>query len=123
MPIYEYACKKCSHTLDALQKVSDAPLVDCPACGEAALRRLISAPRFRLKGDGWYETDFKKDKQRNILSSDSEPPAKEKTDGKAADKGADAAAKPSVATQATEKARDTAKPAGKAPAPKAETKT
>ncbi len=66
MPIYEYACKKCDHTLDALQKIADAPLVDCPACGEAALKRLLSAPRFRLKGKGWYETDFKKDNQRNI---------------------------------------------------------
>lgn len=81
MPIYEYACKHCGHTLDALQKLSDAPLVECPECGEAALKRLISAPRFRLKGDGWYETDFKKDKQRNILKSDSEPP-KEKADSK-----------------------------------------
>lgn len=74
MPIYEYACRKCNHTLDALQKMADDPLVECPACGEAELRRLISAPRFRLKGQGWYETDFKKDKQRNLLSSDGEPP-------------------------------------------------
>lgn len=81
MPIYEYACKHCGHTLDALQKLSDAPLVDCPECGEAALKRLISAPRFRLKGEGWYETDFKKDNQRNILKSDSEPP-KEKSESK-----------------------------------------
>ena len=66
MPIYEYACKKCDHTLDALQKMAEAPLVDCPSCGEPALRRLLSAPRFRLKGQGWYETDFKKDNQRNI---------------------------------------------------------
>jgi putative FmdB family regulatory protein len=93
MPIYEYACKHCGHSLDALQKLSDAPLVDCPECGEAALKRLISAPRFRLKGDGWYETDFKKDNQRNILKSDSEPP-KEKADGK--DKTA-GTAKPSTA--------------------------
>jgi putative FmdB family regulatory protein len=84
MPIYEYACNECGHTLDALQKVSEAPLTDCPECGEAALRRLISAPRFRLKGDGWYETDFKKDNQRNLAKSDSEPP-KEKKEGK--DKG------------------------------------
>ena len=84
MPIYEYACKECGHTLDALQKVSEAPLTDCPECGEAALRRLISAPRFRLKGDGWYETDFKKDNQRNLAKSDNEPP-KEKKESK--DKG------------------------------------
>jgi len=72
MPIYEYACKNCDHTLDALQKISDEPLVDCPECGKPELRRLLSAPRFRLKGEGWYETDFKKDNQRNVLKSDSE---------------------------------------------------
>ena len=52
MPIYEYACKNCDHALDALQKMSDDPLVDCPECGEPALRKLLSAPRFRLKGEG-----------------------------------------------------------------------
>ncbi len=73
MPIYEYLCIKCDHTLDALQKIADAPLVDCPSCGEAALKRLLSAPRFRLKGQGWYETDFKKDNQRNLAGGDKEP--------------------------------------------------
>ncbi len=82
MPIYEYACRKCDHTLDALQKMSDDPLVDCPECGEPALKRLISAPRFRLKGKGWYETDFKKDNQRNVLKSDTEPAKSDKSDGK-----------------------------------------
>ena len=84
MPIYEYACKNCDHRLDALQKISDAPLVDCPECGEAALRKLLSAPRFRLKGEGWYETDFKNDKQKNVLKSDSEPAKEDKkaTDSK-----------------------------------------
>jgi putative FmdB family regulatory protein len=72
MPIYEYACKNCNHTLDALQKMSDEPLVDCPECGKPELKRLLSAPRFRLKGGGWYETDFKKDKQRNVHKSDSD---------------------------------------------------
>ena len=66
MPIYGYVCKNCEHTLDVLQKISDDPLVDCPECGEPQLRRQLSAPRFRLKGSGWYETDFKKDKQRNL---------------------------------------------------------
>lgn len=79
MPIYEYACKHCGHTLDALQKMSDDSLVDCPECNEPTLKRLISAPRFRLKGQGWYETDFKKDNQRNLSTSDGEPP---KSDGK-----------------------------------------
>ena len=66
MPIYGYVCRNCEHTLDVLQKISDEPLVDCPECGEPQLRRQLSAPRFRLKGSGWYETDFKKDKQRNL---------------------------------------------------------
>ena len=77
MPIYAYACKSCEHQLDALQKISEEPLVDCPECGEPALKRLLSAPRFRLKGSGWYETDFKKDNQRNLAASDSEKPNSE----------------------------------------------
>jgi len=64
MPIYEYRCEACGHTLDALQKISDPPLADCPECKATALKRLISAPNFRLKGGGWYETDFKGDKER-----------------------------------------------------------
>lgn len=80
MPIYEYACKQCDHRLDALQKMSDDPLVDCPECGEPALRKKVSAPRFRLKGEGWYETDFKKDNQRNVHKADSEPAKSEKSD-------------------------------------------
>lgn len=80
MPIYEYACKSCDHRMDALQKMSDDPLVDCPECGEPTLRRLVSAPKFRLKGQGWYETDFKKDNQRNLSKSDSEAPKTDKAD-------------------------------------------
>jgi putative FmdB family regulatory protein len=80
MPIYEYGCTNCEHTFDTLQKISDPPLTDCPECGQAALRRLVSAPRFRLKGDGWYETDFKKDKQRN-LHGDKEAKSEAKADG------------------------------------------
>ena len=86
MPIYGYRCKNCEHTLDALQKMSDDPLVDCPACGEAALKRQLSAPRFRLKGQGWYETDFKTDNQRNLHgdkdSSDTGGKADKKSDKK-----------------------------------------
>jgi len=76
MPIYGYVCKNCGHTHDALQKVSDAPLVDCPECGEQELKRQLSAPRFRLKGGGWYETDFKKDNKRN-LHGEKEPAKKD----------------------------------------------
>jgi putative FmdB family regulatory protein len=68
MPFYEYQCKSCGHELEAMQKVSDAPLKKCPHCGKSQLTRLMSAPVFRLKGGGWYETDFKgdKDTQRNL---------------------------------------------------------
>ena len=92
MPIYGYVCRNCEHTLDALQKISDDPLVDCPQCGEPQLRRQLSAPRFRLKGTGWYETDFKKDKQRNV-HGEKEPASKEgaKGDDKPAAKTSDKA--------------------------------
>ena len=92
MPIYGYVCRNCEHTLDALQKISDDPLVDCPECGEPQLRRQLSAPRFRLKGTGWYETDFKKDKRRN-LHDEKEPASKDgaKKDDKPAAKTADKA--------------------------------
>jgi putative FmdB family regulatory protein len=86
MPIYGYICESCEHTLDALQKISDDPLVYCPDCGAPQLKRQLSAPRFRLKGKGWYETDFKKDNQRN-LHGEKEPAKKDdKSAGKKADK-------------------------------------
>ncbi len=59
MPIYEYQCEKCGHHLEKLQKMSDDPLKDCPECKEPTLRKLVSAAAFKLKGTGWYETDFK----------------------------------------------------------------
>jgi len=59
MPIYEYECAACGHQLEAIQKLSDAPLRICPSCGKEELKKLLSAPGFRLKGTGWYETDFK----------------------------------------------------------------
>jgi putative FmdB family regulatory protein len=68
MPFYEYQCKNCGHALEAMQKISDAPLKKCPDCGKSQLMRLMSAPVFRLKGGGWYETDFKgdQDNKRNL---------------------------------------------------------
>ena len=82
MPIYEYQCDDCNHVLDALQKVSDAPQVDCPECGKTSLRRLISAPNFRLKGEGWYETDFKKENRKNVADvKDDKPEQKESSNG------------------------------------------
>ncbi|HRP87534.1 MAG TPA: zinc ribbon domain-containing protein [Gammaproteobacteria bacterium] len=92
MPIYEYLCGACGHVLDALQKHSDEPLVHCPHCGEPQLKRQLSAPSFRLKGGGWYETDFKSDKRRNIAESDSTAgggKAKESPDGCQARRGQD----------------------------------
>ena len=83
MPIYEYACKKCHQQLDALPKMSDDPSLECPECGEPALKRLLSAPRFRLKGKGWYETDFKKDNQRNVHKPETEPAKSDKAESKA----------------------------------------
>ena len=59
MPIYEYRCSSCGHKLEALQKLADAPLVECPSCDAAALVKLVSAAAFQLKGSGWYATDFK----------------------------------------------------------------
>ena len=81
MPIYAYTCKNCDHNLDALQKMADAPLVDCPSCGKPELNRLLSAPRFRLKGQGWYETDFKKDNQRNIAGDKDSSKSESKKSG------------------------------------------
>lgn len=71
MPIYEYQCESCGHTLEALQKLSDAALVDCPACGKATLKKHISAAGFRLSGGGWYETDFKSGSKKKNLAGDS----------------------------------------------------
>ena len=79
MPIYEYQCQNCGEALEALQKMSDAPLLDCPACHQPALQKKISAAGFRLKGGGWYETDFKSSNKKNLAAgggSDSSAPAK-----------------------------------------------
>lgn len=93
MPIYEYECSDCSHQFETMRKVSDGPLTECPACGKESLQKLISKVAFRLKGTGWYETDFK------------DKPAAAKTD--TADK-ADSDAKPDK--KQTDAASDT-KPA------------
>ncbi|GAB2880021.1 FmdB family zinc ribbon protein [Microbulbifer echini] len=66
MPIYEYQCNACGHEMEALQRMSDDPLKDCPACDEAELHKKISAVGFRLKGGGWYETDFKTGSKKNL---------------------------------------------------------
>jgi putative FmdB family regulatory protein len=73
MPIYEYRCEACGHELEVMQKLSDAPLTECPACGRPDLKKLISAAGFRLKGGGWYETDFKQGKKKNVHDSGGSP--------------------------------------------------
>ena len=104
MPFYEYECSACKFYVEALQKVSDAPLKECPSCGKAALKRLISAPVFRLKGAGWYETDFKSDKEkkRNLVD-DKEPAAKSDSDDKKTTVRASKALKKAVAKKAPTK--------------------
>jgi putative FmdB family regulatory protein len=94
MPIYEYQCDQCEHKLQILQKISEEPLKECPECNETALKKLISAASFRLKGGGWYETDFKTGDKKQLAESDSastdkvtdeklEPKAKNKQDADA----------------------------------------
>ncbi len=75
MPIYEYQCDSCGHEMEALQKMSDAPLTDCPECGKSSLKKLVSAAGFRLSGSGWYETDFKSGNKKNIAEKPSQKPA------------------------------------------------
>lgn len=71
MPIYQYQCQQCEHELEALQKMSDPKLTDCPQCGESALRKCVTAAAFRLKGTGWYETDFKNSNSSNAAKGKS----------------------------------------------------
>ena len=95
MPIYEYECHDCGHRLEKLQKISDQPLTDCPACEEPGLRKLMSAVAFRLSGSGWYETDFKDEKSRRNLAKDDDKAGESdgaKTSGDK-DKGKDKEAK------------------------------
>jgi putative FmdB family regulatory protein len=118
MPFYEYQCKSCGHALEAMQKINDAPLKKCPHCGKPQLARLMSAPVFRLKGAGWYETDFKGDQdnkknladrpEAEVAKEDKKVPDDTKTETTAKDANAKDATKPA------EKAAD--KPAEKAAA-------
>ena len=84
MPIYEYECGQCRYYLEVMQKISDAKLKKCPSCGKNALQRLISAPVFRLKGSGWYETDFKSDQERkrNLAAGEKEESSADAKGGK-----------------------------------------
>lgn len=81
MPIYEYQCQSCEHEFETIQKISDSPLTECPSCGKHRLKKKISAVAFRLKGGGWYETDFKSgDKKKNVAGD-----AEAKSDSSKAD--------------------------------------
>jgi len=96
MPIYEYRCNECGHKLESLQKLADAPLVICPACGKNALSKLVSAAGFQLKGSGWYATDFK-----GSGSKPAKPPAETSSETKSSDTATPAsAAKTESATDA-----------------------
>lgn len=99
MPIYEYVCNACGHEKEILQRLSDAKLTECPLCGKPDFIKKISAPGFRLKGGGWYETDFKTGKKKNIAgtveadgksadskTTDNKPAESKTTDTKAAPK-------------------------------------
>ena len=122
MPIYEYRCADCGHELEAMQKLSEAPLTDCPACQASRLRKKISPVAFRLKGSGWYETDFKSGQQKNVAAADNgggqegEGGAKEPADGDAAKPAADG--KGDQAKDGKPAAGDAGKGAAAADAPK-----
>ncbi len=103
MPIYEYECRACGESTEVIQKFSDAPLTDCPACGAAALTKLVSAAAFRLSGGGWYETDFKKDKQRNLKEGAKEAAKEGAKPGTEKAKPAAAEAKPAASSPASTK--------------------
>jgi putative FmdB family regulatory protein len=118
MPFYEYECRSCGHQLEAMQKVSDAPLKKCPDCGKSQLQRLMSAPVFRLKGGGWYETDFKGDQDNKRNLADRPEADAPKEEGKEAPKdGAKegAAADAPAGKEAAPKDKAADKPADKAP--------
>lgn len=112
MPFYEYQCQACGAQVEVMQKITDAPLKKCPECGKSRLTKLVSAPVFRLKGGGWYETDFKSDKEnkRNLVET-------EKAESKPDDKGKDGA-KVEAKPEAKPEAKAAEKPASKTPAAK-----
>ena len=98
MPIYEYQCKACSHELEVIQKINEEPLKFCPECGKPELSKLISAAGFRLKGGGWYETDFKSgDKKKNIAGDKSDSPTSHSS-GEGTKTSSTETAKPSAST-------------------------
>jgi putative FmdB family regulatory protein len=101
MPFYEYECQNCKFYTELMQKISDPPLEKCPSCKKKTMKKLISAPVFRLKGGGWYETDFKGDSEnkRNLAGADKEE-AKTEADSGAKKDDTKADAKPAAAAEA-----------------------
>jgi putative FmdB family regulatory protein len=135
MPFYEYECSACKFYVEALQKISDEPLKKCPSCKKQTLKRLMSAPVFRLKGGGWYETDFKSEgeNKRNLVGEDKESSKSEskdetktdstaKPEGKSAEAKTEAKAEPKseskTASKSTSKSSAKSKPKVKAAAKK-----
>ena len=86
MPIYEYKCLKCEHQFEVIQRFTDNPLENCPECNNKSLQKLVSAPSFRLKGGGWYETDFKTGSKKNIVDTKDEKQKQPKEQTKKTDK-------------------------------------
>jgi putative FmdB family regulatory protein len=121
MPIYEYRCDACGAELEKLQKISDAPLRDCPACGKPALAKLVSASSFRLKGSGWYETDFKTGKKKNGAADSAGENSGSGSGGSAGDSAGESPAASPASTASASSADSTApksdsagKPSGQA---------
>ena len=105
MPIYEYQCQECGHALEAIQRLADNPLVDCPACSKPGLKKQVSAPSFRLSGGGWYETDFKTGDKKNIAGErgdTAEKPAAKTESGSASNEGNKKAESKPAATAKTD---------------------
>jgi len=100
MPIYEYQCTECGYQTEVLQKISDDPMKDCPQCGKPAMKKMVTAAAFRLKGGGWYETDFKSGKKKNVHDTGDAS----KSDSKSSDKAASTTTdKPAGTGTSTEK--------------------
>jgi putative FmdB family regulatory protein len=120
MPFYEYECTACKFYVEALQKISDPPLKQCPSCKKQTMKRLVSAPVFRLKGGGWYETDFKSDsEQKRNIHGREEPTESKAADAKAVSAETKAEAKPPAPKA---EPSGTRKPATPKPATRAKSK-
>ena len=118
MPFYEYECRSCKYYVEVMQKITDEPLTKCPSCGKKTLTKLISAPVFRFKGGGWYETDFKSDKERQRNLAGAEREESKPSEGAEGAKSPEAEKGAAGASQATESKPKTAesKPEPKTPA-------